>query len=372
LNGEECFDPKIFPYRIASHMKNRKRHLSMARVLVTGGSGYIGSHACKLLARAGHRPIVYDDLRRGNKWAVRWGPLVAGDLLDHNLLARTFEEYRPEAVLHFAGCAYVGESVTDPEHYYRNNVAATLSLLGIMKDHEVRSIIFSSTCATYGVPESLPIDENHPQSPVNPYGTSKLIVERMLRDFAAAYGIQSIILRFFNAAGADPDGELGEAHDPETHAVPLVIQAALGTGPAFRIFGTDYDTPDGTAVRDYIHVSDLASAHVLAVDRILSGVKSEVFNLGTGTSVSVKQLIDAVERIGGRRVPVEPCPRRQGDPPILVADAGKAGRVLRWTPRFSSIDSIVETAWRWHQKAISGDSRTLTLQKYPPSSRLHA
>jgi UDP-arabinose 4-epimerase len=320
------------------------------RILVTGGAGYIGSHACKALSRAGYEPVVYDNLSSGHRSAVKWGPVVEGDIRDGAALDRAFHDWKPVMVMHFAAHAYVGESVHDPLKYYENNIGGTQSLLSAMKRNQVGAIIFSSTCATYGIPETTPIDETAPQRPINPYGFTKLVVERMLADCAAAHGLSWCALRYFNAAGADPEGELGEEHDPETHVIPLALQAALGSRPAFQVFGTDYDTPDGTAIRDYIHVSDLADAHVKAATYLLDGGKSDAFNLATGKGVSVKELVHAVERATGRKVPTEYGPRRAGDPPVLFAVAQKAADVLGWHPAFVSIDDTVATAARWFER----------------------
>ena len=299
-------------------------------VLVTGGAGYIGSHTCKALAGAGFEPVVLDNLSFGHPWAVRWGPLVEGDLGDRDLITRTIERHRVKAVIHFAAYAYVGESMRVPERYFRNNVINTLNLLESVQHTGVSRVVFSSTCATYGLPDRVPIAEGQPQRPVNPYGESKLFVERALGWLGTAHGLGWAALRYFNAAGADPDGELGEAHDPETHLVPNAILAALGRAPALEIFGTDYDTPDGTAVRDYVHVTDLADAHVRALEHLLGGGESMAINLGTGHGHSVREVLDAVERIGGTRVP------------------SRAAAVLGWRTRLSDLDSIVGTAWRWH------------------------
>ncbi len=319
-------------------------------VLVTGGAGYIGSHTCKTLKQAGFNPVTLDNMVYGHDWAVKWGPLVRGDILSAADLDGVFAAHKPAAVVHFAAFAYVGESVQNPAKYYHNNVTGTLSLLDAMRRHGCGHIVFSSTCATYGVPIALPIPEDHPQKPINPYGWSKLMIEQILRDYEQAYGITHASLRYFNAAGADPDGEIGEDHDPETHLIPLVIKAALGLRKHIEVFGTDYDTPDGTAIRDYIHVTDLADAHVSAISRLLDKGASAMLNLGTGVGNTVRQVIEAVERVSGRKVPVVEGPRRPGDPPALYANAGGAGRLLHWTPRFSDIDTTVETAWRWHEK----------------------
>ena len=325
-------------------------------VLVTGGAGYIGSHACKALAAAGYRPVAFDNLVYGHRWAVRWGPLVEGDLADPALLRRVMKEHAIDAVMHFAAYAYVGESMDDPGKYFRNNVANTVNLLDAMVASGVDSLVFSSTCATYGVPEQVPIGEDHPQRPINPYGESKLFIERALHWYREAHGIRAFALRYFNAAGADPDGEIGEDHDPETHLIPLVIQAALGQRPGVKVFGTDYDTPDGSAVRDYIHVTDLAEAHVQALARLRDGDGGGFLNLGTGTGQSVKEVLAAVSRVSGLPVPAEEAPRRPGDPPMLVAAPGAAAQRLGWQPRHSDLDTIVETALRWHRKQLADDA----------------
>jgi UDP-glucose-4-epimerase GalE len=317
-------------------------------VLVTGGAGYIGSHTCKALALAGFLPVTYDNLVHGHHRAVRWGPFVRGDLADRDRLARVIREHAIKAVIHFAGYAYVGESVQAPGKYFENNVSNTLGLLEAMRSNGVGSIVFSSTCATYGTPDRLPIDELHPQRPVNPYGESKLFVERALHWYGVAHELRSASLRYFNAAGADPDGEIGEDHDPETHLIPLVIETALGRRAHIDIFGTDYPTHDGTAIRDYIHVTDLADAHVRALQHLLRGGETLYLNLGTGQGHSVRDLIDAVAKFAGTPVPSRARPRRAGDPAALVADASAARRTLGWEPRHSSLTLIIETAFRWH------------------------
>jgi UDP-glucose-4-epimerase GalE len=317
---------------------------------VTGGAGYIGSHTCKALARAGFTPVTYDNLSSGHRQAVQWGPLVEGDLANQVLLDDVLREYSIKAVIHFAAYAYVGESMHHPGKYFRNNVANSLNLLQAMQDAGVMRIVFSSSCATYGMPEELPIRENHPRNPVNPYGESKLFIERALSWLDSAHDLRSATLRYFNAAGADPASEIGENHEPETHLIPLAIQSALGQRQNVEIFGTDYPTPDGTAIRDYIHVGDLAAAHVAALQHLLRGGESTTLNLGTGNGYSVRQIIAAVERISGCPVPFLESARRAGDPPELVADAGKAASVLNWVPEYSDLDTIVETAWRWHQR----------------------
>ncbi len=321
-----------------------------ATILVTGGAGYIGSHAAKALARAGYAPVVLDNLVYGHREAVRWGPLVEGDVGDRTLVAATLRRFAVEAVMHFAAFAYVGESMTAPERYFANNVVNSLALLDAMRETGVRRLVFSSTCATYGVPESVPIREDMPQRPVNPYGESKLMVERLLHWEGVAHGLRHVSLRYFNAAGADAEGEIGEAHDPETHLIPLILDAALGRRAQIDIYGTDYPTPDGSAIRDYIHVDDLAAAHVLALGHLERGGDSLALNLATGEGHSVREVIAAAERITGRRVPRREAPRRAGDPPALVADAARARAALGWTPRRSDLDSIIATAWAWHRR----------------------
>lgn len=317
------------------------------RILVTGGAGYIGSHTCKRLKECGHEPIVFDNLSTGHRSFVRFGPLVEGDLDDRAALDRAFAEHRPDAIIHFAASAYVGESVQDPLKYYRNNVGGTCNLLTAAVAHNVRDIIFSSSCATYGTPASVPIAETMPQSPINPYGDTKLVCETMLRAATAAYGMRCVALRYFNAAGADLDGELGEAHDPETHAIPLILAAARGTIPNFSVFGTDYATPDGSCIRDFLHVADLADAHVRAVEALARLEGFTAINLGTGTGHSVLELIATVERVTARKVPVVLAARRAGDPAALVADATLAAEILGWAPRHAALDTIIKTAWDW-------------------------
>lgn len=320
------------------------------RVLVTGGAGYIGSHACKALANAGHTPIVYDNLSTGHRRSVKWGPLEVGDIRDAARLDRVLAVHRPQAVMHFAALAYVGESMRQPGKYYDVNVGGTLSLITAMLRRDVRAMVFSSSCATYGVPDQLPITEDTPQRPINPYGFTKLAAEQMLADFGRSDGLRSVALRYFNAAGADPEGQLGEDHDPETHAIPLAIQAALGHGPAFQVMGTDYATPDGSAVRDYVHVCDLADAHVKAVDYLKAGGETVALNLAVGVGVSVHEVVRAAGRAVGRPTPTMTAPRRAGDPPALYATAERAAEVLGWRPRFRSIDETVATAARWYMR----------------------
>ena len=323
---------------------------SNSTVLVTGGAGFVGSHACKALSCHGFTPVVYDNLSYGHEDAVRWGPLERGDILDRGRLDEVIVTRKPAAIMHFAAFIAVGESVTDPGKYYRNNVAGSLGLMEAARDHGIAAFVFSSTAAVYGLPEVVPIPESSPKLPINPYGHSKWMVECMLRDFGEAHGLKSIALRYFNAAGADLDCEIGERHDPETHLIPLALDAAAGVGKPLTVFGEDYDTPDGTCIRDYIHVADLAEAHVAALQSLLGGADSNAYNLGTGHGFTVRQVIDAVEKVTARAVPHSIGPRRAGDPAALVADPSAANRDLAWQPRMSDLDSIVATAWAWHQK----------------------
>jgi UDP-glucose-4-epimerase GalE len=318
------------------------------RILVTGGAGYIGSHAVKLFLSRGHDVWVYDNLSMGHRAAVPAERLIVGDLGELPRLDNAFVLYRIEAVVHFAAFAYVGESVKEPAKYYQNNLVNTVQLLDACRRHGVTRFVFSSTCATYGVPDKVPITEDEKQKPINPYGNTKLAVELALADFAAAYGWGYAALRYFNAAGAAPDGTIGEDHDPETHLIPLVIQAAMGQRPAVEIFGTDYPTPDGTCIRDYIHVDDLAEAHLLALEALQPG-KQLKLNLGTGRGYSVREVVRVVEEVSGKKVPVKESPRRPGDPPALVAAADKARRELGWLPRYAELRPVIETAWNWHR-----------------------
>jgi len=317
-------------------------------VLVTGGAGYIGSHACKALSQAGYTPVAYDNLVYGHREAVKWGPLVVGDTADRRALDAVFAEHRPIAVMHFAAYAYVGESVTDPAKYYTNNIGGSLNLLEAMRAAGCEALVFSSTCATYGEPKVMPIGEDHPQAPVNPYGRTKLLIEQAMQDYGRAYGLRSAALRYFNASGADPDGELGERHDPETHLIPRTLMAAAGQIERLDLFGDDYATPDGTCVRDYVHVTDLARAHVLALEHLLDRGESLALNLGTGRGTSVREVLAAVERVSGRSVPVRVLPRRAGDPPMLYADPRLAEQVLGFKTRFNDIGETIESAWRFH------------------------
>jgi UDP-arabinose 4-epimerase len=318
--------------------------MSRGRVLVTGGAGYIGSHACKLLAAAGIEPIVYDNLIAGHSDSVRWGPFVEGDLLDTELLVRTLQDFRPDTVIHFAAFAYVGESVVNPAKYYRNNVVGSLSLLDACQRSQTRNIIFSSSCATYGAPAQMPITEATLQRPISPYGCSKLMVEQLMRDYASAYDLRYVALRYFNACGADPDGELAERHDPETHLIPRALLAAGGQLEHLAIFGDDHETIDGTCVRDYVHVTDLARAHVQAVDYLRSGGPNLAVNLGSGRPTSILEVVAAIERVTRRSVPVLIMPRRPGDPSTLFADSSLAGERLGFRTQLSDIDTIIRTA----------------------------
>ncbi|MEJ2288947.1 MAG: UDP-glucose 4-epimerase GalE [Deinococcales bacterium] len=321
--------------------------MSALKVLVVGGAGYIGSHTAKALAHAGHQPIVLDDLRAGHRWAVRWGPLVEADIADADTVRGALEDHAIDAVVHFAAHASVGESMQVPRKYFANNLANTLTLLGAMLDIGVKDIVFSSSCAVYGHPRRLPIGEGHPLAPVSPYGESKLAVERVLHWYQHSYGLRYAALRYFNAAGADPEGEVGEVHDPETHVIPLAL--ALGRRPWLDVFGSDYPTPDGTAVRDYVHVSDLAQAHLLALEAVRSDGAPLRLNLGAGRGASVLEIVRAVEEASGQPVRYELASRRPGDPAELVADARAAQRRLGWRPERSSIDSVVASAWNWHR-----------------------
>lgn len=316
-------------------------------MLVTGGAGYIGSHVCAALAAAGYRPVTVDSLARGHRWAVRWGPLETVDITNGPALDAVFARHRPDAVIHLAGVAYVGESVTAPLFYYRVNVAGTLCLLESMVRAACPLLVFSSSCTTYGLPDGLPITETHPQAPISPYGRAKLIAEGMMADAEAAGGPRHVALRYFNAAGASPCGTIGEAHDPETHLIPLTLAAATGMGPPLTVFGDDYPTPDGTCMRDYIHVTDLARAHLLALRSLAEGMPSARINLGIGKGFSVREVIKTVEQVTAFPVPYTIGPRRPGDPPALVADASLARTVLGWTPEHTTLESMVTDAWRW-------------------------
>ncbi len=321
-------------------------------ILVTGGAGYIGSHAVLALQQAGYNVVVLDNLVYGHRDIAEAlkVELVVGDTNDRTLLDNLFASRPIDAVMHFAAYAYVGESVTKPDKYYRNNVTGTLTLLEAMVAASVKKFVFSSTCATYGVPEEVPIPENHPQNPINPYGMTKLMVEHMLSDFDPAYDFKSVSFRYFNAAGADPEGRLGEDHNPETHLIPLVLMTALGKQDSVSILGTDYPTPDGTCIRDYIHVTDLAQAHVLGLEYLLKGGDSQVFNLGNGNGFSVREVIETARRVTGKEIPAIARDRRPGDPPALVGSGEKARTLLGWSPQYADLEKILTHAWAWHQK----------------------
>jgi UDP-glucose 4-epimerase len=322
-------------------------------ILVTGGAGYIGSHSVLTLQKAGYEVIVLDNLVYGHQDLVDEVlkvKLIVGSTCDRPLLREVFANHQIDAVMHFAAYAYVGESVTQPAKYYENNVVGTLTLLEAMLEADVKTFVFSSTCATYGVPDSVPITEDQSQNPINPYGATKLMVERILQDFSHAYDFRSVCLRYFNAAGADPEGNLGEDHNPETHLIPLVLQTALGQRDSVSVFGTDYDTPDGTCIRDYIHVLDIAQAHILALKYLLNDGATDVFNLGNASGFSVKEVIETARKITGREIKAEFGDRRPGDPPALVGSGAKAQKILGWQPAYSNLDDIISHAWQWHQK----------------------
>lgn len=318
-------------------------------ILIVGGAGYIGSHLNKEISKKCIETIIFDNLSYGNKDFVKWGTFHQGDLGNIEDIRSVFRKYNVEAVMHFAAFTYVGESVEDPQKYYMNNVKNTLNLLQVMLEENVKYFVFSSTCATYGNPVEIPITENHPQNPINPYGKGKLMVETILKDYSDAYGLKYASLRYFNAAGADPDGKVGELHDPETHLIPLILDAAAGKREDIKIFGTDYDTPDGTCIRDYIHVTDLADAHILALEYLQNGGKSDVFNLGNGNGFSVKEVIEAAKEITGKDIKVVEADRRPGDPPILIGSSKKAMEILNWKPKYHDLSKIIETAWNWHK-----------------------
>jgi UDP-glucose 4-epimerase len=333
--------------------------MQKSTILVTGGAGYIGSHAVLALRDAGYEVVILDNLIYGHRDLVETAlkvELVEGDIGDRTLLNQLFKTREFAAVMHFAAYAYVGESVSQPAKYYRNNLVGTLTLLEAMCDAGIQNFVFSSTCATYGVPQQIPIQETQPQQPINPYGMSKLMVEQMLDDFDRAYGLRSVRFRYFNAAGADPQGRLGEDHNPETHLIPLVLLTALGKRESISIYGTDYDTPDGTCIRDYIHVTDLAQAHVLGLEYLLKGGSTEVFNLGNGRGFSIQEVIEAARVVTGHPIPVTLADRRPGDPPVLVGSAEKAKRILGWQPQYADLGSILAHAWQWHQKRYESKS----------------
>ncbi len=326
----------------------------MKNILIVGGAGYIGSHMCKHLSRRGYEPIVLDNLVCGHRLAVKWGSFFKGSISDSNLVRSIFSDNPIAAVMHFAAFCYVGESVTEPAKYYENNVANTLSLLKIMVEQGIRNFIFSSSCSIYGEPVEMPIREDHPMAPISPYGRSKLMVEWILEDFRRAYGLESVSLRYFNAAGADLDGELGEDHDPETHLIPLVLQTALGRKSHIEIFGNDYPTKDGTCVRDYIHVEDLAEAHLLALERLLGGLPGGQYNLGNGEGYSVKEVIDTARRVTDKTIAAKVTQRRSGDPAVLISDSKRAMEELGWKPRLPALEPIIESAWHWHRRHPHG------------------
>ncbi|MEY3866274.1 MAG: hypothetical protein RLZZ338_165 [Cyanobacteriota bacterium] len=322
------------------------------KILVTGGAGYIGSHAVLELKRAGYDVVILDNLVYGHRDIiddVLKVELVEGDISNRALLDKLFSQDDFSAVMHFSAYAYVGESVTEPAKYYRNNVVSTLVLLEAMLEKGIKNFVFSSTCATYGIPQSIPLIEDHPQNPINPYGMTKLMVEKILADFDSAYGLKSVCFRYFNAAGADPSGLLGEDHNPETHLIPLVLFAALGKQESVSIFGTDYDTPDGTCIRDYIHVNDLASAHILGLEYLLKSRKSDAFNLGNGGGFSVREVLDTARKVTGKEILALERDRRAGDPPILVGSSEKARTILGWNPQYPDLENIISHAWKWHQ-----------------------
>jgi UDP-glucose 4-epimerase len=326
--------------------------MAKTKVLVTGGAGYIGSHAVLALQQSGYEVVILDNLVYGHQDLVDRAlktELVVGDTNDRILLEELFKKHDFAAVMHFSAYAYVGESVQSPDKYYRNNVVGTLTLLEAMRDAGIKQFVFSSTCATYGNPEKIPLTEDHPQNPINPYGATKLMVERILKDFDVAYGLRSVCFRYFNAAGADPEGRLGEDHNPETHLIPLVLMAAMAKRESISIFGLDYPTPDGTCIRDYIHVTDLATAHVLGLEYLLQGGNSDVFNLGNGNGFSVKEVIDTARKVTGREISVVESDRRPGDPPVLVGSSAKAINILGWQPQYADLEQILAHAWQWHQ-----------------------
>lgn len=326
----------------------------MSSILVIGGAGYIGSHMCKLLRKRGFLPIVLDNLVHGHREAVKWGPFIQGSLSDTEVLDQVFTRYNITAVMHFAAFCYVGESVSDPGKYYQNNVADTITLIQSMVERGISSFIFSSSAAAYGEPIEVPISESHPLDPINPYGRTKLMVEQILKDFERAYGLKSISLRYFNAAGADPDGEIGEDHNPETHLIPLVMQTALSKRKHIEVYGDDYPTRDGTCVRDYIHINDLAQAHLLALDRLIADGGGGNYNLGNGNGYTVKEVIETARHVTGRPIPANVTAKRTGDPAVLIASSEKARKELGWKPRFGDLTRIIETAWNWHNQHPRG------------------
>jgi len=321
----------------------------VGKILITGGAGYIGSHVNKELNRRGFETLIIDNLVNGHREFLKWGKFIELDLLDRKALHEVFSNYVIDAVMHFAAFAYVGESVKEPSKYYINNIVGTLILLEVMLEHGVDKLIFSSTCAIYGNPKYIPIDEEHPKEPINPYGRSKLSVENILEDFSKAYGLKYVSLRYFNAAGADPEAEIGEWHEPEPHLIPNILDAVLGFREYVEVYGSDYDTPDGTCIRDFIHVNDLADAHIKALVYLLDGGDSNIFNLGSGKGFSVKEIINLTERLTDKTLRIRESPRRPGDPPVLIADPSKAEKLLGWEVNYD-IEDIVKTAWVWHRK----------------------
>jgi UDP-glucose-4-epimerase len=322
-------------------------------ILIVGGAGYIGSHLNKEINKKGIETVIFDNLSYGHRDFVKWGIFEKGDLSNIEDIRAVFKKYPIEAVMHFAAFTYVGESVEDPQKYYTNNVKNTLNLLQVMLEENIKYFVFSSTCATYGNPVEIPITESHPQNPINPYGKGKLIVETVLKDYSDAYGLKYASLRYFNAAGADPDSEVGELHGPETHLIPLILDVAAGRREDIKIFGTDYDTPDGTCIRDYIHVTDLAEAHILALEYLQNGGESDFFNLGNGNGFSVKEVIETAVKVTGKDIKAVEADRRPGDPPILVGSSDKAKRTLKWEPKYDELSKIIETAWDWHRKIFN-------------------
>jgi len=319
-------------------------------ILIVGGAGYIGSHINKQLTKRGYKTVVFDSLIKGHRKAVKWGEFFEGDLGNIEDIREVFKKYPIEAVMHFAAFIEVGESVTDPQKYYQNNVKNTLNLFQVMLENKVNKLIFSSTAATFGNPQYSPIDEKHPQFPINPYGQAKLMVEKILADYDKAYGMKYVALRYFNACGADLDTEIGENHNPESHLIPLILDAAIGRREDIKIFGTDYQTIDGTCIRDYIHVTDLAEAHILALKKLMGGGDSDCFNLGNGSGFSVRQVIEVAKKVTGVDFKVTETDRRAGDPPELVADSKKAKDILKWQPQYGDLETIISSAWKWHQK----------------------
>jgi UDP-glucose 4-epimerase len=317
-------------------------------ILVVGGAGYIGSHMCKLLRASGEDHLVFDNFEQGHRAALQESPFVEGDLRNADDLEQVFGQHKIDLVMHFAAYISVGESVREPAKYFDNNTSGVLTLLEAMRTHDIKNFVFSSTAAIFGEPEYVPIDEQHPKNPTSPYGDSKLAVEVMLKSFDRAYGLKSVCLRYFNAAGADPDGQIGEDHHPEEHLIPLAILAAMGKKPSLKIFGTDYDTKDGTCVRDYVHILDLADAHLQAIKHLRSGGESRRYNLGNGQGFTVKEVIETVERVSGKSVPHESAPRRPGDPAKLIASSSRIREDWSWSPKFPKLETIVETAWKWH------------------------